>query len=127
MEAARAGQKAITGTEADLRKLGMAEARERLLELGIKDAEIASARCRAQAPLPTACRTRLRACQASVCLATCLCDFGRASPNVQGVRSMTDVLQAQLTLLRCLALVASFVEQVPVATESVIPSLEQVN
>ncbi len=43
MEAARAGQKAITGTEADLRKLGMAEARERLLELGIKDAEIASA------------------------------------------------------------------------------------
>ena len=45
MEAARAGQKAITGTEADLRKLGMAEARERLLELGIKDAEIASA-CR---------------------------------------------------------------------------------
>ena len=43
MEAARAGQKAITGTEADLRKLGMVEARERLLELGIKDAEIASA------------------------------------------------------------------------------------
>lgn len=33
MEAARAGQKSITGTGADLRKLGMHEARLRLLEI----------------------------------------------------------------------------------------------
>ena len=35
MEAARSGQKAITGTGADLRKLGMHEARLRLLEMNL--------------------------------------------------------------------------------------------
>ena len=48
MDAARAGQKSITGTAADLRKLGMQEARQRLLEmsaqfnLGLTDEVIAS-------------------------------------------------------------------------------------
>lgn len=48
MEAARAGQKSITGTGADLRKLGMHEARLRLLEmsremnLGLDDDTISS-------------------------------------------------------------------------------------
>lgn len=48
MDAARAGQKSITGTAADLRKLGMQEARQRLLEmsnqfdLGLTDEMISS-------------------------------------------------------------------------------------
>ena len=49
MEAARAGQKTITGTNADLRKLGMQEARQQLLamakelKINLTDEDIASA------------------------------------------------------------------------------------
>lgn len=71
MDAARAGQKSITGTAADLRKLGMQEARQRLLEmsnqfdLGLTDEMISS-----MMPLITSCTLKNLLCgNAIVCFA----------------------------------------------------------